>query len=411
MLPAPRRGLWGIRVTDHRAPYRTGTVWLSFLAFILIGASDGAIGVVLPSIQQHYRIDKAIVGLLFLFSTFGYIAAAFGSGPFLERLGRRWLLVLGTGLLVVGAGLIGFAPPFAVLLGALTVYGFAFGIIDAGINAYVTTLPESTGPLNFLHACYSGGAFLGPPIAAGILLLGGPWNRVYLLWAVLGCIMLLAIARIFPAQSQPLPASGTRQESLLGGTLRLRIVWFSALFMLCYVGTEVSVGSWSFSYLTEVRGRASLLASWSVSGFWLGLTAGRAALAYLAPRIGISNRRLVEGSLIAILAGLALVWLAPAIATSALGLFIAGVGCGPIYPVIVALMPELLPARIVPSAVGFLASFGGIGGALFPWLAGNIAQVAGLGTFLPYAIGLALLTCVWWLLLRARAPDARRAGI
>lgn len=388
--------------------YRQVTVWLSFVAFILIGASDGAIGVVLPSLQSHYHIDKAVVGLLFLFSTAGYIAAAFGSGPLLERLGRRHLLVLGMTLFCVGAGSVSLAPPFALMLGALIVYGFAFGIIDAGINAFITTLPNSTGPLNFLHACYSSGAFIGPPVAAAIITLGWPWNRVYLLWLIVGGALLVGVARAFPARV-PTDAAFLHQEqreSVLTATLRLRVVWFAAFFMLCYVGTEITVSSWSFSYLTEVRDRAVLPSSWAVSGFWLGLTVGRLALASLAPRFHVSNRRLIEVCLLAVLAGIALVWLVPVMIASSIGLFVAGLGCGPIYPAIVALMPGLVPARLVPSVVGFLASFGGVGGALFPWLAGNIAQIAGLASLMPFAFGVTLVMCAWWLPLRGRAEAA-----
>lgn len=402
----------GALVARPASAYRQATVWLSFLGFILIGASDGAIGVVLPSLQEHYRIDKAVVGLLFLCSTGGFIGAAFCSGPLLERLGRRRLLVLGMALFIAGAGSVSAAPPFVLLLAALAVYGFAFGIIDAGTNAYIATLPDNTGPLNFLHACYSGGAFIGPPIAAAILTLGGPWNRVYLLWVVLGCLMLVGIARVFPARVPPAPAirHDEPREHVMAATLRLRVVWIAALFMLCYVGTEASVGTWSFSYLTEVRGGALLAASWAVSGYWLGLTGGRLALAWLAPRVRIGNRLLVEVCLLALLAGIALVWLVPVMAAAAVGLFVAGFGCGPIYPAIVALMPGLIPARLMPSAVGLLSSFGGVGGALCPWLAGNVAQVAGLAAFMPYAFILTLVMCVWWLPLRGRAAATERAA-
>src|SRR5438067_13496445 len=61
-------------------------IGLAFFAFILIGANDGALGVLLPSIRGFYGVDKATIGLLFLAGTAGYLGAAFTSGLLVERL-------------------------------------------------------------------------------------------------------------------------------------------------------------------------------------------------------------------------------------------------------------------------------------------------------------------------------------
>src|SRR5581483_11220000 len=61
-------------------------VALSFFAFIMIGANDGAFGVVLPSIQAHYHADKATIGLLFLTTIAGYLLCSFNNSPLLEKL-------------------------------------------------------------------------------------------------------------------------------------------------------------------------------------------------------------------------------------------------------------------------------------------------------------------------------------
>jgi cyanate permease len=58
-----------------------------------------------------------------------------------------------------------------------------------------------------------------------------------------------------------------------------------------------------------------------------------------------------------------------------------------------------VPARLVPSAVGFLASFGSMGAALFPWLAGNLAQAIGLWSLMPYVIALVVILSGLWLAL------------
>src|SRR5207253_3230802 len=70
---------------------------LAFLAFILVGANDGALGVLLPSMRAHYGIDKGTVGLLFLAGTTGYLHAFYGVGALLGPLLASAILAVGWG--------------------------------------------------------------------------------------------------------------------------------------------------------------------------------------------------------------------------------------------------------------------------------------------------------------------------
>lgn len=383
---------------------------LSFAAFILIGATDGATGVVLPSLQRYYGIDKSVVSLIFLALTTGYITAAFSSGLLVALAGQRRFLALGAAAFTVGAGAVSLHPPFALLLAAMLGLGFGFAIIDAGLNTYITGLPENTTLLNNLHAFYGIGGFLGPIIASGVLAAGLRWNIVYALWGLCALILLAGFGTFFDAGPAEARHSVTQRagEGLLTDTLRLRLVWLAALFLLVYVGTEISLGSWSYSFLTEVRHHGSLLSGWSVSGYWLGVTVGRLTLARLAARLTLSDASLIRYCLIGAGTGALVIWLAPLPAITAFGLWLTGYALGPIYPTTIALVPGLVPTRLVPSAVGFLASLGSMGAALFPWLAGNLAQAIGLWSLMPYLIALiAVLSGIWL----ALTISARRNGL
>ncbi len=382
---------------------------LAFLAFTLIGAKDGAVGVLLPSLQQFYRVDKATIALLFLASTAGYMSAAATSGALVERLGLRRFLLLGTGSFLGGVTLLTLQPPFLLVLVVLLLLGLGVAVIDAGLNSYIAGLPNNTALLNYLHAFYGLGALIGPLVASGVLALGLTWNSVYAVWGVISLIVLAGVMGWFPAQ-----AGGTQKTHPEGAawraTLRLRVVVLGAAFLLVYVGAEVSLGSWSYSLLTEDRREAALLAGWTVSGYWLGLTLGRLLLGRLAARIG--NQRLIEGCLAGVVIGLAVVWLIPGGLGAAVGLCFTGFSLGPIFPTTIALMSDRVPSRLLPSAVGFLASAAGIGVAIFPWIAGNLAQRIGLWTLLPYVMGSTVLMLgLWWAIGRTKASPVSPAAI
>src|SRR5881392_2411852 len=101
--------------TNSTASLRT-QIGLAFFAYILIGSNDGALGVLIPSIQAHYSVNKATVALLFLSATLGYLVAAFNSGLLVEKLGNRRFLILGVVSFLLGVGTLSLMPQFMVIL-------------------------------------------------------------------------------------------------------------------------------------------------------------------------------------------------------------------------------------------------------------------------------------------------------
>jgi fucose permease len=401
-------------------------IGLAFIAFILIGANDGAIGILLPGMSVTYGINNATISALFLTATAGYFVAALNNGPLVAKLGNRLCLLLGAALMLIGYGVISTRPPFALVLLALVPVGFGTALLDAGLNAYVAGLPQNTTRLNYLHAFYGTGALLGPIIASTFIALRWQWNTVYLAWVCIAALLVIGFGFIFkdnapsslnvgadlsrpstdlsrPGPESRSPADSSRphtEGNILFMTLRLRAVWLGALFLLIYVGAETSLGSWSYSFLTEERHGAALLSGWTVSGYWLGLTLSRLLLGKIAAHIG--NKRMIQLCLCGIAAGLLLVWLIPSPVVSAAGLFLTGFSLGPIFPTTIALMSQLVSSRLLSSTIGFIASFGSMGAAFFPWFAGNVTQHIGLWFLLPYALILSTLMFFLWLALQAQ---------
>ncbi|MEO8287545.1 MAG: MFS transporter [Chloroflexota bacterium] len=380
-------------------------ILLAFFAFILIGASDAAVGVLLPSLREHYGVDKGTISIIFLCGTGGYLFSAFGSGLLLEKFGQRIFMMLGPAILMLGALTISQMPPFILLMAGFLLSGFGVGLIDAGLNAYIAALPNNTALLNYLHAFYGVGALLGPLLATGVLSYALGWNTVYFVWVAAAGILVLGLAAAFKKNSDDIEehhenSSEGKQGNVLAAALKLRVVWVAALFLLAYVGIEVSLGSWTFSFLTEERDQTVQLSGFAVSGYWLGLTVGRLVLGRVAARLG--NRRLIEMCLVGVVIGILLVWLVPVSIVMAVGLWLVGFSLGPVFPTTIAMMSDIVPARILPSAIGFVASFGSMGAALLPAVAGNLAEHLGLWVLLPYCIVLTVFLLAFWVLLQRR---------
>ena len=356
--------------------------------------------------QSNFGVSKATISLLFLAGSAGYLLAAFGNGLLLERFGYRRLQTAGAAVFLCGTAILATSPPFVLALPSFLLLGFAVAIVDAGLNAYIASLPDNAALLNYLHAFYGVGALVGPLVASGALASGFTWNSVYVAWSAMSLLLLVGAATLFAGRDEtvraaPETSAGGPKRNVMSASLRLRVVWLASVFLLLYVGTEVSMGNWSYSYLTEQRGQAALLSGWIVSGYWLGLTLGRFLLGKLAARVGI--QRLISGCMAGVTAGVLVAWLVPGGLAPAIGLWLAGFCLGPVFPTTIAYMSQVVPARLLPGSIGFAAAAGSMGAALFPWLAGNLAEQAGLWAIMPFVVVLAGLTLLLWLALQ-RSP-------
>lgn len=377
----------------------------AFFGFVLIGVASGAWGVLLPSLSAYYNVDKSVVGLLFFASAVGYFLSALSTGFLTAKLGQRWYLVTGTATFMLCCVLLALKPSFALVLFIRLFQGMATGILEAGLNLFVAALPNNTALLNYLHAFYGVGALVGPLIASTILALSWGWNTAILIWTFLALPLLIGLLALFRHQSSGAAHEGQTGEGENGllAALKIPVVWFATLFLLFYVGVEVSLGSWGYTFLLENRHESDLLAGGIVSGYWLGLTLGRFILNNIAGRLRLGLSGLMYTCMGGIVLGILMIWLIPGVVASAVAFCLTGFSLGPIYPSTVALVPDIVPSRMVSSAIGFLVGLSILGVALFPWIAGALAQYTGIWSLLPYSVGLTVIMLALWWTIRRRS--------
>lgn len=381
---------------------------ICFFTFILIGSNGGAIGVLLPSYMAQYDVNKAQISLISLMGTFGYLTGAFSNGFLTERLGRRVLLMTGASVYLLGAAMFFMRPPtILVFLVALFVIAFGEALLDAGSNAYIASLPNNTGFLNYLHAFYGFGALFGPVLVSLVLQSGLSWNTTYLIWVIMGLMALAGFSR-FPHESPSAPSESDtgKKGNVTTAALRLSLVWFSLFFLFIDSGTELGVANWSYTFLIENRHGLELFSAWSVSGYWLGLMIGRLVMGWFSRKI--TKQRLVELCLIGIIIGVFLLWFVPNTLVSALGLWVIGFSIGPIFPTVISVLSELIPARLQSSAIGIVSAGGSIGATFFPLVIGNLAQFYGIWILMPYTFGLTILMLSLWLFVTRRKASEKK---
>ncbi|WP_117208024.1 MFS transporter [Allorhizocola rhizosphaerae] len=368
------------------------TVLLAYAAFVLIGLSTGVSGVLLLSQMHDYGVDRAVIGITFFTGSGGFLLGSTTVGVLMSRFGTRAAVVAGGVLFLVAGLYTATRPSFVVFLAVQVVLGYGTGLLESVLNAHLAALPNATNRLNRLHAFFGVGALLGPLLATWVTGFAS-WPIVWLVLGLAALPLVVGFRMAYPSvarAAEPVVATGER------GVLRRPAVLLGAALLAVYVGIEFSMGNWSFGYLVQERGQSEAISGYAVSGYWFGLTAGRFVLSPIVARLGLGTVGLMYTCLVGVAGSVGLTWLAPIAGLAVLGFFL-----GPIFPTTMAVTPQLVEPRMVPSAIGMLNAGSVVGGSLMPWLAGVVAQGVGVWTLLPFTLALALLQlAVWWPMAR-----------
>lgn len=455
---------------DLRTPLRISAL---FLIAFLLGLNDAGWGVILPFFRDHYGLNNATASLNFVLGVCGFILSSLSNGVLLPHFGMDSGIISGTLLQILGFGLLSGALPFGVALFAFFVNGFASGLLDAGSNILSVRFPiVGNLVLNYFHAIYGIGALVGPPIATAFVANNIAWNFVYFVWigfSAFNFVLIFIGFRVLGKRGDEDVVLGRQKPEALDETvelqdtgltldrpedgsiptklqttgdpnktavsraettkaaasnfkqaLRIPLIWISAFFLLFYVGAEVIVGSWAFSFLTVVRGGTTAESGPFVSIYWGGLVVSRLFFMPLTAKLG----DLWAGVAYTIIStiGLVVIWSVPNISVNAAMLFFVGLGYGPLYPLTITLVSKAFdqkdPAEqaVFATGTGFLVALGSAGAAFFPWFTGAMAQVAGetgVWVFLPISIGLNVLLLVLfvWMVAIVRKRNKEREGL
>lgn len=367
---------------------------IAFYAFIAIGIAEAGLGVLLPSILSTYELTPGTVTALFISQISGYILAAFSSSVVSSKLGLAKMLLIAASTLTTALIVYALSPFWLLMVAAGTLLGLGIGLIDAGINTYIVQDPRSANLIGLLHGFYGIGALSGPTVATTLLALGMEWRQIYLVFAAIVSVLIAGILAVILYRYAPMikavSPGNTTALGNLGRSLQTPAVLLTGLLLLVYVGTEAAIGNWAYTVQFVARKMPELVAGYSVSAYWLGLTIGRFTLSYFLQRMGAV--RTISLSLTLLLISLIAWWILP---QQWISLPLIGFALAAIFPATIWLIPKRVPDALVPAAVGFATSTASFGAAIVPTGLGWFASWAGLHVIpmlmLPLAMTIALL--------------------
>ncbi|KAJ9613363.1 hypothetical protein H2200_003305 [Cladophialophora chaetospira] len=390
----------------------------TFYSFIILGANDGAYGALIPYLETYYHVNYTVISLVFLSPIVGYTMSALSNNHIHTVYGQR---------------------------------GVAIIMSTSHVNAWIGDMANPNEVLGFLHGFYGLGAALSPLIATTLVTKAGwHWYEFYYLMvgaAILEVILLVgtfwkADARAYNAehpQTAEVESSGlntptgvepadpsippkkrgifarlspfgkrAKGKSRTAEAVKNKVTILASIFLLIYVGIEVSIGGWIVTFMLRVRGGSPFASGLTSTGFWLGITVGRLVLGFVTARLFRSEKHAVATYLVCSVALQLLFWLIPNFVVSAVMVGFLGFFLAPLFPAAVVALTKLLPKRLHVAAVGFAAAFGASGACVLPFAVGAIANAAGVKVLQPIILA-ALVLCLGVWLLIPTLPKQRMA--
>ena len=356
-------------------------ILLIFLAFIALGMPDGLLGVGWPSIRAGFGQPLDVLGMLLFTTMVGYLTSSFLSGELTRRWGVGKVLIFSC--LITGAGLIGYTlvPRWEMMVALGLLAGLGAGAIDSSLNAYVAA-NFGPGLMQWLHASYGVGVTTGPLIMTAMLALYSSWRPGYLvvggvqLALALSFVLSLRLWNWKKADISEDAQAAPESSASLKVTLRQPRVWASMALFFFYVGSEVTLGTWVYSLLTEGRGVDPTLAGYFAGSYWFTFTVGRVLAGVLTRKIKL--QKLVIICITAALAGTAVLGLNLGTWANLAAVALVGFAFAPIFPGLMSGTPARVGQSHSNNTIGMQAAAGSLGGTGLTSLVGVLAQTFSL---------------------------------
>jgi fucose permease len=346
---------------------------LIYIAFISLGLPDSVLGAAWPSMYRTFGVPEGSAGIITMLMYSGTMISSIASDWIIRKLGTGKVLVISVA--VTAITMLGFsmAGSFTVLCLIALPYGLGGGCVDASLNNYVATHYKARH-MNFLHCFWGIGTIISPLIMGAFIENGGVWTQGYRAIAFFQFALVAVLMFSIPLWKKTADKS-TETSSPLSFRKLMRIpgVKASLAAFFCYCALETTMGLWTSTYLSEVKGVDLILATKCGMLFYIGIATGRLVSGMISEWLG-DKQLIYTGTAITMLSLFALTLLPSNGPMLYLLIVLAGIGCGPIYPGMVHHSPEISGPEGSQMLIGFQLALSSAGSIMVPALFGIIVN-------------------------------------
>ncbi|CAG99354.1 Bsc6p [Kluyveromyces lactis] len=387
--------------------------------FVMFGMTDQVNGSLMPVITKYYNVTELQMSIVFFLQLMGYVSASVLNDILHKKWGSRGVMTASC-ILAAFTYLVLALKPYSLYLYAICFFplGMCVGFVDSTGNFYFGNLETRKNEwMGLLHGIYGLAAGVTPPLVTTFdhYL---DWSYIFwvpLVFALVGLALCMGAFKYETATKYRYICVGVPDES--GGIENEEeIKWYQlskyppmiflyAFFLFLYLGTEIGVGTWLFTYLLNYKKGEKFLMSFVTASFWSGITIGRLGLGFVTKRFKNEYRSSVWYGLTCSLFFFLFVIINLINSTSTFYFFVlslmifgAGIFIGPLFPNASVVAIQILPKHQQVSGIGTAIAFGGCGGALITYSFGFANKIFGF-QYYPFLcfLGSLAFNIVWML--------------
>lgn len=365
-------------------------LWLltigGFYAFFIFGFIDNLKGPTLPTLLRDLNFSYSQGGIILFSAYIGFIVATLLTGVLADAAGNKAVLLIAGVCLTAGLAAFSLVSSFWLLAAALFVVGLGLGSIEVGGNSLIVDLHTTNRGryLNLLAVFHGVGSFVVPLYAALLLSTAFSWRQVYQFAILLAIGLVIFFAVVKYPRAVRTSGDGFSLRTLFATGFTWRMSWYY-LLVAVYVSAEIGVAAWIVEYLQQVKGFDIGASSLYLSLFFAAIMVGRLLGSFFVERIGYLTVMLIAA--VAAIITLSIGIFGPPALTFMLPL--TGIFFSIMFPTTTASVSALHVGNM-GAILGVLFAFGGVGGAMGPWLIGAAADLVGI----ELAFALNIVFCV-----------------
>lgn len=366
----------------------TALLIIIYIAFIGLGIPDSLFGTAWPAIYSEFELPISFGSFVTIIISCGTVLSSVISSKIISRLGTNKVSAYST--LLTALALLGFsfAPNLWVMCFWAIILGIGAGAIDVALNNYVA-IHYSATHMSFLHCFYGVGVSVSPYILSLVIAGNFGWRGGYRIAFAIQLIITLLLFLSLPLWRKAHGGENESEENTHKDLSFRSVLKIPGVKMMCSLfiascAIECTCGGWGSTFLVEYKHLPAEKAAQIIMIYYIGMTLGRFLSGVLAAKL--HSWKIIKLGQIVLGLALLLLILPGGVYLCALGMFLIGLGNGPLFPNFNYLTPENFGSDISQSVIGIQMASAYIGIMVAPTVCGLLGQVFGMVIFPFYLI-------------------------